>query len=44
MEKIDGPDGTPKNWPSKGELNFDDVYLRYRPVCDRALNGISFKV
>ena len=44
MEKVEGPDGTPKNWPSQGELNFEDVYLRYRPVCDRALNGITFKV
>ena len=44
MEKIEGEDGTPKNWPSKGELEFTDVLLRYRPVCDRALNGITFKV
>jgi len=44
QEKIKGEDGTPKNWPSQGSLEFKEVALRYRPVCDRALNGISFKV
>ena len=44
QEKINGPDGTPENWPTKGEMVFKDVMLRYRPNCDRALNGISFKV
>ena len=44
QEKINGPDGTPENWPTKGEMVFKDVMLRYRPNCDRALNGISFRV
>ena len=44
QEKIKGEAGKPENWPSKGSLEFKDVCLRYRPVCDRALNGISFRV
>jgi len=42
QEKIKGPDGTPENWPTKGVLEFKDVLLRYRPSCDRALNGVNF--
>ena len=44
QEKIKGVDGKPENWPGDGALEFKDVALRYRPVCERALNGISFKV
>ena len=24
-------------------MEFKDVFLRYRPACDRALNGVSFR-
>jgi ABC-type multidrug transport system fused ATPase/permease subunit len=44
QEKIEGPAGSPENWPSQGTVEFKDVKLRYRPNCDRALNGVSFKV
>ena len=43
QEKINGEDGSPENWPSQGGVEFKDVKLRYRPNCDRALNGVSFK-
>ena len=43
QEKINGEDGSPENWPSQGGVEFKDVKLRYRPNCDRALDGVSFK-
>ena len=44
QEKVKGPDGSPPSWPSKGTLEFKGVVLRYRPTCDRALNGVNFFV
>lgn len=35
---------TPANWPSKGELEFNDVVLKYRPNTETVLNGLTFKV
>ena len=31
-------------WPTKGELEFRDVKMRYRPSLPLALNGLSFRV
>jgi ABC-type multidrug transport system fused ATPase/permease subunit len=31
-------------WPSKGEIEFKDVQLRYRPGLDMVLKGVSFKI
>ena len=39
-----GVNGVALDWPSEGELEFKDVHLRYRPNCEKVLNGISFKV
>lgn len=33
-----------KVWPMRGELEFKDVKLRYRPNTDMVLKGLSFKV
>ena len=43
QEKIKGEVGSPKEWPSKGELEFRNVCLRYRPACDLSLRDVSFK-
>jgi len=43
QERLKGEDGSPADWPTKGALEFKDVFLRYRPNCDRALNGVSFR-
>lgn len=32
------------SWPSKGELEFNDVQMRYRPLLPPALDGLSFRV
>ena len=32
------------SWPSKGELLFDDVVMRYREGFDPVLKHVSFKV
>ena len=32
------------SWPSKGELEFRDVQMRYRPLLPPALDGLSFRV
>eukprot|EP00986_Skeletonema_menzelii_P000250 scaffold67_cov155-Skeletonema_menzelii.AAC.24 len=32
------------SWPTKGELEFHDVKMRYRPRLPLALNGLSFRV
>ena len=44
MERLLGVNGIALDWPSEGELEFKDVHLRYRPNCEKVLNGISFKV
>ena len=38
------PSETDVNWPSKGEINFDKIKLRYRPNTDIVLNELDFKV
>jgi len=32
------------NWPEKGEVDFDNVVLRYRPTTEIVLNGLKFNV
>jgi ABC-type multidrug transport system fused ATPase/permease subunit len=32
------------SWPSRGELEFRDVQMRYRPLLPPALDGLSFRV
>jgi energy-coupling factor transporter ATP-binding protein EcfA2 len=32
------------NWPSEGKIDFDGVYLRYRPDLPHVLRGLSFTV
>ena len=34
----------PENWPSKGEISFNNVMLRYRPNTDIVLNSLDLKV
>lgn len=34
----------PKAWPERGQLEFDNVCLRYRKNSPLALNGLSFKI
>lgn len=39
------PDVEPKeDWPNEGALQFQDVWMRYRPELDPVLKGVSFKV
>ncbi len=32
------------SWPSRGEITFDNVYMRYRDNLPTILNGINFKI
>ena len=32
------------NWPEKGEIEFREVFLRYRPDTEIVLKGLTFKV
>jgi ABC-type transport system involved in Fe-S cluster assembly fused permease/ATPase subunit len=32
------------NWPSEGKIDFDGVYLRYRPELPHVLRGLSFTI
>ncbi|CAD6187498.1 unnamed protein product [Caenorhabditis auriculariae] len=34
----------PMDWPSQGQINFQEVKLRYRPKLPLALNDISFQI
>lgn len=36
--------GQSKEWPSQGEVDFKDVYLRYRPNTELVLKKLTFKV
>lgn len=37
--------GNPEaKWPAKGDLEFKDVILKYRPECENVLKGLSFKL
>jgi ABC-type multidrug transport system fused ATPase/permease subunit len=39
------PDVEPKeDWPHEGALQFQDVWMRYRPELDPVLKGVSFEV
>lgn len=33
-----------KNWPSKGDISFKGVEMRYRPKCDLVLKGCDFEI
>jgi len=44
QEKFDSGKIPDKSWPSKGEIKFENVYLRYRPNTDTVLNNLSFHV
>jgi ABC-type multidrug transport system fused ATPase/permease subunit len=33
-----------KGWPAKGEIEFKNVFLKYRPNTDTVLNNLTFKV
>ncbi|KAG1674667.1 hypothetical protein FOA52_007191 [Chlamydomonas sp. UWO 241] len=34
--------GAPENWPSRGSVVFDNVWMRYSPTAPFALKGVSF--
>lgn len=34
----------PKNWPSKGEVKFENLYLRYTDTVDPVLKNLNFNV
>jgi len=44
QEIEEGEQSVPDTWPAKGEIEFKDVYLRYRPNTDLALKGLNFKI
>ena len=33
-----------KEWPREGEIEFNDVQLRYRPETEVVLHGLTFKI
>lgn len=33
-----------ENWPTKGEIEYRDVSLRYRPQTEQVLKQVSFKI
>ena len=44
QEKIVGEIKAPEGWPKKGEIEFKDVDLRYRPKTEIVLKKLSFKI
>ena len=44
QERQAGNDPKDAQWPSKGEIEFKDVVLKYRPNTDTVLKKLSFKV
>lgn len=34
----------PSSWPSAGDINFDDVHMRYRPGLPLVLKGLSINI
>lgn len=34
----------PASWPQAGQIEFENVELRYRPECEKVLKGLSFKI
>lgn len=38
------PNAIPEHWPTKGEIEFKDYCVRYRPELDLALKNISIKI
>jgi len=34
----------PAGWPTAGHISIKDLYIRYRPDLDYALNGISLEI
>ncbi|CAJ1373645.1 unnamed protein product [Effrenium voratum] len=37
-------DPTPNSWPREGSIEFQDIFLRYRPELPTVLNGLSLEV
>jgi ABC-type multidrug transport system fused ATPase/permease subunit len=37
-------DGVPANWPSRGTVVFDNVWMRYSPTAPFALKGVTFSL
>ncbi|KAI6191326.1 ABC transporter, ATP-binding protein [Aphelenchoides bicaudatus] len=44
QEPCSDEDSTNVNWPSSGEIKFNDVVLRYRQNAPAALNHVSFEI
>lgn len=44
QEKIKGSETPPKEWGSRGEIEFKNINLRYRPNTQLVLKDVSFKV
>lgn len=42
--KLKIPIDTEKQWPTNGNVTFNDVYLRYRPNTEQVLKGLSFNI
>ena len=34
----------PSSWPSSGQIEFDNVFLRYRPTTELVLKGLTFNI
>jgi len=43
-DKSHKPESVDDSWPSRGDLTFDKVDLRYRPGLPLSLNGLSFSL
>lgn len=37
-------DPPPQSWPSRGSIEFQNVFLRYRPELPTVLNGLTLKI
>ena len=44
QEIVKGTETPLANWPSKGEIEFNDVILKYRPNTEIVLKSLNFKV
>ncbi|KAI1503272.1 P-loop containing nucleoside triphosphate hydrolase protein [Biscogniauxia marginata] len=38
------PEPAPYNWPTRGEINFSNVRMRYRPGLPEALRGLNLRI
>lgn len=41
---VQQPDGSVKNWPAWGTVEFDGVWMKYAPSAPYALRGVSFTI